>query len=151
MAGYEERQVCEIPALRIEVTAHRAEIKRCPACGEPTKGGVPVEVTQAVHYGPTVKTWAAYFTNQHHMPVERTAQIVADFVHHPVSDAMVLKASEEFAACIAPCTDAVKAMLRAAAVLHVDESGLRVAGKLHGLHVASPECLTDYAVHTKRG
>jgi hypothetical protein len=42
-----------------------------------------------VQYGATVKTWATSCTNQHHSAVERTAQIFADVVHHPVSEATV--------------------------------------------------------------
>src|SRR5205823_10476990 len=53
--------------------------------------------------------------------------------------------------CIAPSTAAVKGMLRDAEILHVDESGLRVEGKLHWLHVASTDTLTSYEVHAKRG
>jgi transposase len=149
--GYEERQVFEIPAIRIEVTAHRAEIKVCPACGRASKGSFPQSVSQAVQYGPAVNTWASYFTNQHHIPVERTTEIFEDLVQHRVSEATVLKASEHLERCIAPSTAAVKEMLRDAEVLHVDESGLRVAGKLHWLHVASTDCLTSYEVHAKRG
>jgi transposase len=44
---------------------------------------------------------------------------------------------------MAPATDAVQEMLRTAEVLHVEESGLRVEGKLHWLHVASTERLTS--------
>jgi len=83
--------------------------------------------------------------------VERTAQIFDDLVHQPVSEATVLKASEDLSELIEPSTEAVKAMLRASAVLHVDESGLRVKGKLHWLHVASTDRLTHYEVHAKRG
>jgi transposase len=151
VAGYEERQVFDIPAIRIDVTAHRAEIKGCPACGHQTKGTFPDAVTHAVQYGPAVKTWASYFTNHHHIPVERTTEIFADLVQHHVSDATVLQASEELCTRIEPATDAVKEMLQNAAVLHVDESGLRVEGKLHWLHVASTERLTSYEVHAKRG
>jgi len=149
--GYEERQVFDIPAIRIEVTAHRADIKICPACGAQTKGTFPVGVTQAVQYGPEVKTWAAYFSNQHHLPVERTAQIFDDLVHQPMCDATVLKASEDLCEYIAPSSEAVQEMLRDAEVVHFDESGLRVQGKLHWLHVASTERLTSYEVHAKRG
>lgn len=149
--GYEERQVFDIPAIRIEVTAHRAEIKVCPACGRASKGTFPASVPQAVQYGPAVSTWASYFTNQHYVPVERTTEIFADLVQHRVSEATVLKASEQLERCIEPSTAAVQARLRDAAVLHVDESGLRVMGKLHWLHVASTERLTAYEVHAKRG
>ena len=150
-AEYEERQVFDIPAIRMEVTAHRAAVKICPGCGGKSPGLFPAGVTQAVQYGATVKTWATYFTNQHHIAVERTAQIFDDLVQQPVSDATVLKASEELAVCIAPSTDAVQEQLRAAEVLHADESGLRVEGKLHWLHVASTSTLTHYEVHAKRG
>lgn len=149
--GYEERQVFDLPAIRIAVTAHRAEIKVCPACGKPSKGTFPATVTHAVQYGPTVQTWAAYFTNHHHIPVERTTEIFANLVQHQLSEATVLKASEHLETCIAPSTEAVQGLLRAAEVLHVDESGLRVRGKLHWLHVASTERLTSYEVHAKRG
>jgi transposase len=143
--------VFDIPAIRIEVTAHRAQIKVCPACGRANKGAFPAAVTQAVQYGPRVNTWASYCTNQHHIPVERTTEIFADLVQHRVSEATVLKASEHLARCIEPSTEAVKGMLRDAEVLHVDESGLRVRGKLHWLHVACTERLTSYEVHAKRG
>jgi len=57
-----------------------------------------------------VQTWASYFTNHHHIPVERTTEICADLVQHRVSDATVLKASEELSAFIEPSTEAVKAL-----------------------------------------
>ena len=62
-----------------------------------------------------------------------------------------MKAGHEWSKQIAPATAAIKERLRTAAVLHTDESGVRVHGKRHWLHVAATERLTDYTVHPKRG
>ena len=147
----EERQVFDIPAIRIEVTAHRATVKQCPCCGTENIGDFPETVTQPVQYGDVVKTWAAYFSNQHFIPVERTAQIFKDLVGHAPSEATVLKASQELETRLEPARQSVKEQLQQAAVLQVDETGLRVKGKLNWLHSASTDKLTDYTVHEKRG
>jgi transposase len=151
VTSHEERQVFDIPAIRIEGTAHRAEVKTCPGCGTENRGVFPVGVSGPVQYGPSVKTWATYFQTQHFVPVERTAQIIEDLVGHRVAEATLIKAQRECAAAIAPATAAIKAQLRDAPVAHFDESGLRVAGQLQWLHVASTERLTDYTVHPQRG
>ena len=149
--GEEERQVYDIPAIRIEVTAHRAEIKICPGCGTENRGEFPENVERGVRYGTGIKTWAAYFGNQHHIPLERTAQIIEDLTGHGISEGSLLKASEELSECVRPSTEATAELLRNAEVLNADETGLRVKGKLHWLHVASSDLLTHYNVHEKRG
>jgi transposase len=150
-AAHEERQVFDIPAMRIEVTAHRAEVKICPDCGAENRGEFPDEVTQPVQYGSGVNTWATYFPNQHYVSVERTAQIFEDLVQHRVSEATILASGKALAGYVEPAEEAVKEPLRQAEVINTDESGMRVKGKRHWLHVASNDKLTHYQIHAKRG
>jgi transposase len=147
----EERQVFDIPAMRIEVTAHRVEIKLCPACGTENRGLFPDGVNSPVQYGNGIKTWATYFQSQHFVPVKRTAQIFEDLLNHRIAEGTLIKAGQELAVEIAPATAAVKEYLRQSAVVNTDESGLRVKGKLHWLHVVATDELTDYSVHAQRG
>jgi len=51
---------------------------------------------------------------------------------------------------LAPIQALIKQAIRGSAVVHVDETGLHVAGKLHWLHCASTEHLTYYHVDTNR-
>jgi transposase len=151
VTAHDERQVFDLPAMRIEVTAHRVEIKTCPGCGAENRGTFPVGVTGPVQYGPGVKTWATYFQTEHFVPVARTAQIIEDLTGQRVAEATLMKAVSECAAAIAPATAAIQAQLQAAPVVRFDESGLRVQGQLQWLHVASTESLTHYTVHGQRG
>lgn len=72
-------------------------------------------------------------------------------VSHRVSEATILKASEELSDSVSPAVETVKKMLTTSKTLNLDESGLRVKDKLHWLHGTNTSKLTHYEVHAKRG
>lgn len=45
----------------------------------------------------------------------------------------------------------IRTLLKTSSVLHSDESGIHVSGKLHWCHVASTDRLTHYGIQPKRG
>jgi transposase len=147
----ERRQVFDVPPVRIEVTEHRAEIKVCPQCGERVKARFPADVTQPVQYGLRIKAQAAYLNNYQLIPLARTCELLGDFYGHTPAEALILDANAALMDQIEPSLEATQRQLMASPVLHFDESGLRVEGKLNWLHVASTELLTYYTVHPKRG
>jgi transposase len=147
----ERRQVFDVPPVRIEVTEHRAEIKVCPRCGERVKAKFPVDVTQPVQYGLRIKAQAAYLNNYQLIPLARTCELLGDFYGHAPAEALILDANAALVDQIEPSLEATRQQLIASPVVHFDESGLRVEGKLNWLHVASTEWLTYYTVHPKRG
>ncbi len=150
-SGYERRQVFDLPPVQIEVTEHRAEVKRCPGCGHSAKAPFPDDVTQPVQYGPRLKAQASYFTSYQLLPLARTCELFHDLYGHRPSEALVMAANQTLAQQLVPAYQAIQQQLQQAAVVHFDESGLRVGQQRHWLHVASTTYLTYYTVHPKRG
>ena len=150
--AYEKRQVFDLPEkVELEVTEHQAEVKHCPQCGEVTKGEFPREVSQETQYGPRVRSQMVYFNNDQLVPLERTAEIIADLYHQAVSEGAVLAAVKEVARRVTPVNEKIKAHLtQTEEAVHFDESGMREGG-LKWLHSASTALLTFFAIHAKRG
>ncbi|WP_060577510.1 MULTISPECIES: DUF6444 domain-containing protein [unclassified Pseudonocardia] len=77
VAGMVRRQVHDIPTIRPVVVEHRLHQKRC-GCGATTTAAAPAGVGAAAVYGPNLRALAVYLLVFQHVPVARTAQLIAD-------------------------------------------------------------------------
>jgi len=146
----ETRQVFDIPPLRCEVTEHQVLEARC-ACGKVHRGEFPEDVTAPVQYGARIKATVVHLTHHHMMPVARTGELVGSLFGLPMADATVLAINEEARALLAPTVAAIGEALKTVPVAHADETGMRVSGKLHWLHVLATPALTWLGSHANRG
>jgi transposase len=146
----ETRQVFDLPAVKYEVTEHHAMQAIC-SCGHVHTGQFPAGVNAAVQYGPRAQAAMVHLNQNHAVSVQRTAALMNDFFDLPVSQATVVKAAQMGADILQPTVQTIGQGVAGSAVAHADESGLRVAKKLHWLHVLATDTLTWMGCHPKRG
>lgn len=148
--GMERRQVFDLPLIGPQVWEHRAERRRC-RCGTATQGSFPPEATAPASYGPRIRAWACYLLARHHIPVERTAELLADMLGVPVSTGWCSGITAEAARGLGGFLAEVADQLIGAEVLHVDETGARIAGRRLWFHDACTPTLTLLDCHPRRG
>jgi transposase len=146
----ETRQVFDLPILQFEVIEHHAMQSIC-SCGHVHTGQFPAGVNATVQYGPRAQAAMVHLNLNHAVSVQRTAALMQDFFGLSVSQATVVKAAQAGAEHLRPTVQDIGQAIVDAAVAHADESGLRVAKKLHWLHVLVTDTLTWMGCHPKRG
>lgn len=148
----ERRQVFDLPEVRLEVTEHQAEVKICPKCQQTTTASFPPEVSQPTQYGKKIKSQLAYFHEYQLLPLKRTQETVKDLYGQAVAEGTIVAACKEVARKVKPANQAIKKHLTYNELVGCfDETGMRIAGALHWLHVACTRLLTYYEAHKKRG
>jgi transposase len=148
--GIEKRQVHDLPPLRLIVTEHQAELKRC-SCGHLNKAAFPEGVNAPVQYGSGVKAVAVYLKNYQFLPYERTCELLNDFFGCAMSEGTLANLIAECHERLEAPVQQIKAQIAQAPVAQFDESGSRVEKKLWWLHAASTPTATYYDIHPKRG
>jgi transposase len=146
------RQVFDLPDPRpLIVTEHRAHGCRCTACGTQTRAAFPDGVTAPVQYGPRIGAFVLYLLHYQLLPEKRLAMLMADLFGVTLVAATIARISRDCATRYGGFVDAVRELVAAAAVKHMDETGFRIGGKTQWLHIASTIRLTFYRVSSKRG
>lgn len=147
----ERRQTHEVPAVRLQITEHQALHVRCPVCQVVTAGSFPAEVPSRAQYGPRLRALAVYLVEQQLVPYGRVRELLSDLFGAELSLGTLVEWVQQAATALEPIEGRIKAALCQAPVLHSDETGVRQAGQLAWIHVASTKHLTHYAIHPKRG
>jgi transposase len=148
--GMERRQVFDLPPMRVRVIEHQLITRRC-ACGATTCGTAPEGVTAPVQYGPRITAIVLYLYVGQFLSKKRTAVALAELFGTPVGQGTVATMATRAAEGLKEFLGQVTHRLAEAEVVGFDETGLRVAGRLHWVHCARTGKYTLITCHPKRG
>ena len=148
---YERRQEVDLPPLRAEVTEHRVEVKLCGDCGQESRGEFPEGLKSAVQYGPRIRGSLIYLKDYGLLPFERAAELMQDWFSLRVSVGTIANIDQECSGKLDGSVELIKAQVRQSQVLNLDETGVRIEGKLWWLHAAGTPGATFYFPHARRG
>ena len=150
--GEESRQVFDLPE-EIVLVADRAR-RRQPAV-QVLRGAqhwvLPAGVAAPVQYGPSLHALGVTRDVFQHIPYDRARQLILDLTGSEVSSGTLKAWVDEAAAGLTEFDEQLRGLLSSAPVVHFDETGARIAGRLGWIHSASTEELTRYTSHAKRG
>jgi transposase len=102
-------------------------------------------------YGPNLRALAVYLLVFQHIPVARTAALIADLTGARPSTGWISAVLSTFADVLLDVEKLIKSLIVLAHVIHVDETTSNINGARWWLHVAGTDTLTAYHLHPSRG
>jgi len=148
--GETKKQVFDLPKIKVLVTEHQAKTVMC-ACGKIHAGEFPVGINAPVQYGNGLKALATYFITQQLLPVQRTQQIFKDIFGIELSVATLQGSTVACHNGLETTETVLKDRIVESAVVHADETGCDVNGKLWWIHSLGNLMYTWYFCEKHRG
>jgi transposase len=131
----ERRQVLDVPEIHLLAQEHQIEAICCPHCHTTSLGSFPTSVSAPVQYGPNLQALAVYLHQGQLLPTARTCEALASICGCQIAEGTLIQWSELAAERLAPTVERIAELLVASQLQHGDETGIRVYGMLHWLHV----------------
>jgi transposase len=148
---FQRRQVFDLPALELQCTEHRVEVKECPCCQRTVVAAFPADIKAPVQYGKNLRALLAYFYDAQEGASLRIREMCAEMFGYAVSEGTLQAARQEQHQALEPFEERLRQILPQEPVLHADETSLPINKVNHWLHVLCTPLLTFFAVHLNRG
>lgn len=146
-----KRQEFEIPAPKLEVTEFQRVEVICSGCGKIHKSEFPQGIQAPTQYGVRAKAFVCLLNNEAKLSFEKTQTIFEDMYGYHINQSTIITANASCFENLSQTEKLIQENILNAPTAHSDESGIRVAGKLHWLHVTSTALFTYLYIHPKRG
>lgn len=145
------RQVEDLPPIKSIITEHQIEIKTCPCCDQQRQGqGCPSDIKYEFQYGPRIKAISVYLSAFQFIPALRTKQLMEVFGVQLSTGSL-----DNFRKSASRELKGFMEQLRLSIILSCagffDETGIKVGGVGHWIHVAATRFLSFFTLHAKRG
>ena len=127
--GAEKRQVFDLPEIKIQVTEYQAEIHECD-CGEIHIADFPAGLNIHAQYGENLKALVVYLKHYGFMSYERLQDFIKDVLNQKISQGTLVNMVNECAQKIEFFTQQIKISLINSNLVHFDETGFRIEGRI---------------------
>ena len=150
--GFIKRQVVDIDISKV-ITEYRAQILENEQ-GKQFVADFPEGVNSHIQYGSSIKAHAVYLSQYQLLPYNRIEEYFSDQLNIPISAGSIFNFNKRAFELVSSsgAEESIKKSLRTStSSVHVDETGINIAGKLCWLHGTSDQEWTYFFPHKKRG
>ena len=102
-------------------------------------------------YGNHLKSRCVYLQNYQMLPCARRKEFIADLTVHSISSGSLPNIQALCVTRLERCEQEIKKQLLHRPILHADETGIRLNGKLSWMHVINNKSISNFAHHLNRG
>ncbi len=142
---------CYTVDIEIRKETVKYEIMKCNCCGVQEIAKRPAGISGSVTYGNRLKALVCVLNTKGMVAMKNLSEIIQGLTGLKPSVGTVSNMLHSAAVKAKMIVDGFQQKLHENPVVHCDETGLRVNGKLHWVHVISTSGLTYYALSEKRG
>lgn len=98
-----------------------------------------------------MKAYTTLLNVQYKLPFKKIQLLFKDLFGYPINESTVYSATQTCYDKLQATETIIKSKIVESQVAHADETGLRIEGSLHWLHVTTTTLFTYLFVHKKRG